>query len=74
MVTAAVILRYDNSILSTTVPRIAAGDLWPDATVRAVVNEATGDRERLSERERADVIKHAKAALTRMIEITREAA
>jgi quinolinate synthase len=36
-----------------------------------VVNENTGSRERLSERERGDVVRFARLALERMIEVTR---
>ena len=38
-----------------------------------VVNETTGSRDRVSEAERADVTRYAKAALERMIEVTRRA-
>ena len=38
-----------------------------------VVDETTGSRERLSEKERSDVVQHAKSSLSRMIEITRAA-
>lgn len=36
-----------------------------------VVNETTGSRDRLSEKERAGVVRHAKAALQRMIQVTK---
>jgi quinolinate synthase len=36
-----------------------------------VVNETTGSRDRLSEKERAEIVRHARRALERMIEVTR---
>ncbi len=45
--------------------RVLAGD---------VVNERTGWRERLDDDDRADIVRHARAALTRMIDVTESAA
>jgi quinolinate synthase len=39
-----------------------------------IVNETTGSRERLSEREREKIVRFARASLERMIDVTRRSA